>query len=267
MSTLMAIGGAIDWQDPLIPREFIRRAGGSSASILVIPAASSQADSGEFYRQRFAALGAGEVSVLDVCQRAQANDAAHLERLRRASAVFFSGGNQARLPALLGGTLIERELLAAYSRGAIVAGTSAGAAALSRVMLAFGKSGPSPRHRIAQFVAGLGFTDRIIFDQHFRQRDRLGRLLYIVASHPALLGVGVDENTAAIVTDDTLEVLGANTVTIVDGSTITATDIADVSGHRPIAVSGVCLHVLTQGCSFHLESRQAVIPEKILPVD
>jgi cyanophycinase len=129
-------------------------------------------------------------------------------------------------------------------------------------MLAYGKGGATPRERIAQFSAGLGFTDKIIFDQHFRQRDRLGRLAYAISMHPGLLGLGVDENTCAIVEDDKhITVCGRNAITIVDGTELVSTNVAEVEGSRPVAVSGLRIHVLTQGCSFDLKTRKAVIPQ------
>ena len=103
-----------------------------------------------------------------------------------------------RITSIIGGTEFEQELLYAYRRGAVICGTSAGTAVMSKVMLAYGRGGATPRKGIARFSPGLGFTDKIIFDQHFRQRDRLGRLTYAISMHPGSLGVGVDENTCAI---------------------------------------------------------------------
>jgi cyanophycinase len=132
---------------------------------------------------------------------------------------------------------------------------------MSKVMLAYGKGGATPRERIAQFSPGLGFTDRIIFDQHFRQRDRLGRLAYAISMHPGSLGVGVDENTCAIVEDDRhITVCGRNAITIVDGKEMQSTNAAEMEGSRPVAVSGLKIHVLTEGCSFDMKTNKATIP-------
>jgi cyanophycinase len=202
---------------------------------------------------------------LEFRSRTDADLPRHLQAVRNASGIFIAGGTQMRLSAIIGGTKLESELHSAHGRGAVIAGTSAGAAILSRVMLAYGKSGATPRERIAQFTQGFGFTDWIVFDQHFRQRDRLGRLAYAVATHPGLLGVGVDENTAAIVEDDSkISVLGRGAVTIVDGTNITASDVAEVTASRPIAISGLQVHVLTQGCSFDMRKRIAHIPPLLL---
>jgi cyanophycinase len=167
-----------------------------------------------------------------------------------------------RLPVLIGGTPLETEILNAYRRGVIIAGTSAGAAVMPKVMIAYGKGGPTPSEGIAQFAPGLGLTNNIVFDQHFRQRDRLGRLLYLIAAHPGLLGVGIDENTAAIVEDEAhITVTGSGAVTIVDGSQMESTNAAEIQNGGAVAVSGIRIHVLTSGCSFEVETRKADIPK------
>ncbi|NUM45803.1 MAG: cyanophycinase [Anaerolineales bacterium] len=265
-TTLIAIGGALHEEDPKIFREFIRLAGGEAARIVIFPQASGLAETGREYQTTLQNLGVREAPVvIEFRDRAGAASADALGAVREATGVFFSGGTQMRLSSLLGGTAMERELLAAYRRGAVVGGTSAGAAILSRVMIADGRRGATPRGRAAQICGGLGFTDQIIFDQHFRQRDRLGRLLYAIAMHPGYLGVGVDENTAAIIENETcLRVVGQNAVTVVDGRTISATNVAEISRSQPVAVSGATVHVLTEGCAFDLRSRQGEIPKLVL---
>jgi len=132
---------------------------------------------------------------------------------------------------------------------------------MSKVMIAYGKGGATPREGSARFSPGLGFTDKIIFDQHFRQRDRLGRLAYAISMNPGLLGVGVDENTCAIVENDSkISVLGRSGITIIDGQDMVSTNVAEMEGSRPIAVSGLKIHVLTEGCSFDMKKREARIP-------
>ncbi len=160
--------------------------------------------------------------------------------------------------------MFEKELLAAYRRGVVIAGTSAGTAVQSKLMIAYGRGGPTPREGIARFATGFGFTDRIVFDQHFRQRDRLGRLVYAISMHPGALGVGVDENTAAIVERDlAITVCGRNAITIVDGKNMKATNVPEITNSRPVAVSGLIIHVLTEGCSFDMKTHTATIPHVI----
>lgn len=262
MTTLMAIGGAVDFEEPVIFKEFIRRSGGAKARIVVLPQASVGKNTGREYAQVFQQLGVKSKPIaLEFRERELADRPQHLAALQNANGIFIAGGTQMRITSLIGGTEFESELLAAFRRGTVVAGTSAGTAVMSRVMIAYGKGGSPPREGLARFSAGLGFTDRIIFDQHFRQRDRLGRLAYAISMHPGLLGVGVDENTCAIVEDDArISVLGRNAVTIVDGKEMVSTNVAEMEGARPVAVSGLKLHVLTEGCSFNLKKRQARIP-------
>jgi cyanophycinase len=262
MTTLMAIGGALDFEEPRIFQEFIERAGGPTARIVILSQASSLPETGREYSLVFKKLGLKNKPVsLDFRDRAQADRKHHLELLRRATGIFIAGGTQMRLTSLLGGTKFEEALLAAYRSGTVIAGTSAGTAVQSKLMIAYGRSGPTPREGIARFGTGFGFTKRIVFDQHFRQRDRLGRLVYAISMHPGALGVGVDENTAAIVEDDIkITVCGKNAITIVDGKNIKATNVPEITGSRPVAVSGLVIHVLTEGCTFDIQSRAAVIP-------
>lgn len=257
----MAIGGAVKEEDSVLFQEFIRRAGGRKSNIVVLPQASSVEATGKIYAKVFKKLGAKNTTAIEFRDRAEADKKSHIEALRRSTGIFITGGTQMRLTSLLGGTKFEAELLAAYKRGAVIAGTSAGTAVQSQLMLAYGHGGPTPRERMALFSTGFGFTDKIIFDQHFRQRDRLGRLAYAIAMNPGMLGVGVDENSAAIVEDDShITVCGRNAVTIVDGKNMKATNVAEVTNSRPVAVSGLIIHVLTEGCSFDMKSRTAVIP-------
>ena len=262
MTTLMAIGGAVSDEDSIIFQEFIRRAGVDKARIVVLPQASIGKDTGKGYSNVFKSLGLKQKPIhLEFRERKEADKKKHLDALRQATGIFIAGGTQMRITAIVGGTEFEQELLAAYQRGAVIAGTSAGTAVMSRIMLAYGKGGATPRERIAQFSPGLGFTDKIIFDQHFRQRDRLGRLAYAISMHPGRYGIGVDENTCAIVEDDNkISVLGRSAITIVDGKEMVATNVADVEGSRPVAVSGLKIHVLTEGCSFDMKTRRATIP-------
>lgn len=257
--TLMPIGGGISEKgEQAILKEFLRRAGGLEAEIAIVTTASEQPDSGDWHRRRLQDLGLiKEPALLDIHQREEAFRGSYLDMIRRAQGIFFTGGAQVRITAVLGGTPAHQALLEAYQRGVVVAGTSAGASVLPAIMFAFGRGGPTPRQGIAQLVPGLGFIDRVIIDQHFRQRDRLGRLLYAVAFNASILGIGIDENTAAVIEGDTLTVIGGGAVTIVDGMRMAATDISEVSLRQPVAVSGAVIHVLTAGCAFDMTRRCA----------
>ena len=262
MTTLMPIGGNENHKKPVVLQEFVRRAGGENADIVIFPQPSILKDTGKDYSNLFLELGARSACSLEFRSRAESSADDFLKAVQSASGIFISGGTQMRLPSTIGGTPLEAAILDAYRRGVIISGTSAGAAVMPKVMIAYGKGGPTPRERIAQFAPGLGLTDKIVFDQHFRQRDRLGRLLYLIATHPGLLGVGIDENTAAIVEDESsITVTGSGAVTIVDGSEIESTNVAEIENGGAVAVSNVRIHILTSGCSFDVNARKAEIPK------
>jgi cyanophycinase len=143
----------------------------------------------------------------------------------------------------------------AHDRGVAVAGTSAGASALGAHMVAFGRPGPTPKNRMVHLAAGLGLVPDVVIDQHFEQRGRIGRLLALVAQSPSLLGIGIDEDTCAVVGGDrTISVIGRGAITIVDGAHVT-TDAYRGKGYRPVMVSGAVLHSLPSGYRFDMRAR------------
>ncbi|HYN48406.1 MAG TPA: cyanophycinase [Candidatus Nanopelagicales bacterium] len=254
---LIVIGGAEDKiRDRVILGRFVALAGGSEARIAVVATASSfAAEVAERYREVFTDLGAARADPILAQDRPAANDDTHAALVDAATGVFLTGGNQLRLSSTIGGTRLSRAIEERYHAGAVVAGTSAGASALSTHMIAFGASGLTPKLRMAQISAGLGLLPGVIIDQHFQQRNRLGRLLALVAQNPSLLGIGIDEDTAGVVTPDhVFEVIGRGSVTIVDG-TAAETDAWEVSGHRPLMISNVVMHSLPAGYRFDLRRR------------
>jgi cyanophycinase len=258
----MIVGGAEDkLRDKVILSTFVRLAGGPSAHIVVVSTASSLGEAAtDLYRQLFTGMGAARVSGMRPLTRDDANDPATARLLGKATGVFLTGGNQLRVSSVLGGTRLGDALLDAHRRGVVVAGTSAGASAVSTHMMAFGASGATPKHRMAQISSGLGLLRDVVVDQHFEQRTRLGRLLASVAQSPGLIGLGLDEDTAAIVyADQTLEVIGRGAVTIIDGRNV-VTDAFQTKGHRPMMVSGATLHSLPAGFRFDLRAR-VLLPE------
>jgi cyanophycinase len=258
--TVIVIGGAEDKvRDRVILGRFAALAGGHDARIAVISTASSLGmEAGLRYREIFTELGAAEVFPLNAVTRMQANDE-HVARIvGDASGVFLTGGNQLRLSSMIGGTRLADAIMTRFHAGAVVAGTSAGASAVSSHMIAFGASGATPKHRMAQIAAGLGLLPGVIVDQHFQQRNRLGRLLSLIAQNPSLLGLGVDEDTAGVVgPDQVMEVIGRGSITVVDGAA-SETDAWEIRGHRPLMISGVVLHSLPAGYRFDLRRRTRV---------
>ena len=258
--TVIVIGGAEDKvRDRVILNRFVALAGGQDATIAVISTASSLGqEAGERYGAVFTELGVKRVRLLHAMTRAQANDETFTRALRDATGIFLTGGNQLRLSSTIGGTGLANAILERFQDGAVVAGTSAGASAMSSHMIAFGASGATPKQRMAMIAAGLGLLPGVIIDQHFQQRNRLGRLLILIAQNPSLLGLGVDEDTAGVVgPDHVMEVIGRGSITVVDGAT-SETDAWEIHGHRPLMISGVVLHSLPAGYCFDLRRRERV---------
>lgn len=263
---VMLIGGAEDkLRDKLILARFASFAGGSDAHVVVISTASAFGEHATVrYRELFADMGIESVTGLRPEERSESDDQATAEGLRGATGVFLTGGNQSRLTQVVAGTKLGDALFLAHDRGAVLAGTSAGASAMASHMVAFGTAGPTPKNRMVQLSAGLGILSGIVVDQHFGERGRIGRLLALVAQSPSLLGVGIDEDTCAIVfPDQTLQVIGKGAVTIVDGSQVT-TDAYRGKGYKPLMVSGAVLHSLPTGYRFDLRGRRLLTDEDAL---
>lgn len=252
---LVIIGGSEDKQrDMTILRRFVELCGGPAAKIVVITAASAVTDHmWETYDRAFADLGVTRHLHLHLHSRSDANDADHIRDVRDAGGIFMTGGDQKRLLALIGGTLLDTAMHAALKlRGACIGGTSAGASAMSGHMLAQGRAELHPEKGSVSLGAGLGFLHKIVIDQHFSERQRLSRLLSVVAQNPYLQGVGIDEDTALVVERGVgIEVLGEGAVTIVDGRTM-STNVASIADHATPELIDVRLHLLPAGSRYTL---------------
>ena len=251
-------GGEEKEQDARILQRFVDICGGEDADIVVIPTASRMADTGARYEAIFSRLGAGRVEALAFDERSDADDHDKLERLGDATGIFFTGGNQLSLSTILGGTPVARLVRARNADGVHVAGTSAGAAFICEHMIAFGEDGPSPVAGSARLAPGLGLTNKVIIDQHFRQRDRIGRLLTALAYNPFAVGIGLDEDTAAFIRpDEVIEVEGSGGITLVDASGIEFSSMDMVDEGDPVCMLGIRLHLLVAGASYDLANRRA----------
>ncbi|WP_226467814.1 cyanophycinase [Luteimonas panaciterrae] len=256
---IIPIGGAEDKEmRRRILKRFVQLCGGRDADIVVIPTASRLPDTGTRYQELFGRLEAGRATALEIHDRADSQKDEFLRRIEEASGVFFTGGNQLRISTIIGGTPTAQLIRARNAAGVHVAGTSAGASILSEHMIAFGKEGSSPRAGSVRLAPGLGLTNRFIIDQHFRQRDRLGRLVAALAYNPFAIGIGLDEDTAAFIgPDNTLEVEGSGAVTVVDAGGLSFSSMAEVSQSQPVCLLGLTVHILVQGATFNLKTRQA----------
>ena len=264
---IVPIGGAENKEnDRDILERFLKVSGGESANIVVIPTASRVHETGPRYEKIFTDLGADKVAVMDFDTRRDCQENGRLRRLEEATGIFFTGGNQLRLTTLLGGTPVAKLIRNANARGVTVGGTSAGASILSEHMIAFGDEGSAVISGSVRLAPGLGLTNRFIIDQHFRQRDRLGRLVTALAYNPFAVGIGLDEDTAAFIgPDETIEVAGSGGVTIVDASDVSYSSVAEAVEGQPVCVLGLRLHILVAGATFNLHTRQAAAGGLVQP--
>jgi len=260
---LMIIGGAEDkLRKRVILKEFVAASGGPGARIALVPTASSLGDEVvEVYDALFRRLGAADVVPVRPESRDDAHDPDMTAAIDGATGIFMTGGNQLKLSSIVCGTPLGEAIFAAHERGAVVAGTSAGASIQSSHMVAFGVGGATAKQRMTQVAAGLGLVRSAVIDQHFDQRNRYGRLLMIVAQSPQLLGIGVDEDTCAVVTHEEgreiLRVIGRGAVTILDPARMT-TNAYEAKRASPLLASGVILHLLPAGAVFDLGERTLV---------
>ncbi|WP_430428691.1 cyanophycinase [Parasphingorhabdus sp.] len=261
---IIPIGGGEDKDlHPTILRRFVELAGGKNANIVVFPTASRLEDTGLLYEQIFEKLGAGQVSSIPISSRSDCNNPEFAERCSQASGIFITGGNQLRLSSILGGTAVAQMIRAQNARGVPVAGTSAGASIMSEHMMAGGEADQGPSEGGVVLAPGLGLTNAAVIDQHFSQRNRLGRLLSAVSLNPFLLGMGIDEDTAAFIDPHgVFEVVGTGTVTIVDGGAMSYSSAHSARANQNIGMIGLALDILDEGCHYDLNMREAFPPNE-----
>lgn len=254
---LLIIGGAEDKTGSKeILRFFADLVREDGPVLLVTTASEAGEEIGQAYEAAFNDLKI-PWEILSISSRRVANSSETVGRLRRAGAVFFTGGDQLRLTSILGGTQFYYALHSAYEEGLLIAGTSAGAAAMSDTMIVGGIDDESPKKDVLRMAPGMGFLEEAVVDQHFAQRGRIGRLVAVIAQNPHVLGIGIDEDTAVYISDDgKLKVIGNNTVTILDGTQVTISNASESSVDQPLAVTGLCVHVLAKGFGFDLVSRR-----------
>ena len=247
---LIIIGGAEDrLQDKLILRRFLELSGGANANILILTAASAdQPASWLGYEKVFRALGASNATPLAIDTAVEANTPETINRILSADGIFMTGGDQRRLMSRLWETGASRAMHTAFHlRSCCIGGTSAGAAVMSRHMLAEGETPRLPEKDAAVLGLGLDFVSSAIIDQHFSERRRLGRLLSVLAQRPDLLGVGIDEDTALVIErGQSIEVIGQGAVTLIDGRHM-RTNFREINASAHLEMLGVTMHVLPAG--------------------
>lgn len=264
--SLLIIGGNEDKEGKCeILKRFVQMAGGRDSRLAIITTATElPREVGEEYKSLFTRIGAEAIAVVYIDNREEANDAGNISDIEKATGIFFTGGDQLRLTSILGGSGVDAALRHAHSRGAVVAGTSAGASVMSDTMIIGGDSSDTPKKSALSMAHGMGLLQEAVIDQHFAQRGRINRLLAAIAQNPHILGIGIDEDTALVVNADSkCEVIGSQTITILDGKNVVHSNISESKRHDPLALTNVLLHILPAGYGFDIGRRRPyIIPEK-----
>lgn len=254
--------------DSAIFREMVELAGGLKAKIVVVPTASEEPNERvRDYEELFSAFTPEAIRTIHIGERTDAGSAALLEIVNETTLFMFSGGDQLRLSSLLGGTPFHQALIERYQSGScVVGGTSAGAAVIPEVMIFQNNRFRSFKKGGIEMTMGFGLIKDVIFDTHFVQRSRISRLVHAMATNPALLGLGIEENTGLIIEDETMaRVIGAGTVIVVDGSAIAINHIGYAENRKPFALTNVVYSVLTAGMVYDLKRRIVVDPGPFAP--
>jgi cyanophycinase len=238
----------------------VREAGGHDAHIEVITSASSIPDEiGTNYLEAFKKLGCNNVHVMNIRKREEADNPDNIERIRNCNGIMFSGGNQLRLSSIFGGTSILELIVERYFQEEhfIIAGTSAGAMAMSNTMIYQGNSSEALMKGEVKITTGLAFIKDVIIDSHFVTRGRFGRLTQAVAANPSCTGIGLGEDTGVLITEGRyMEAVGSGLVIIIDGHNIRHSNIADLKEGSPISIENLIVHVLAKGNCYDLRQRK-----------
>jgi len=242
-----------------ILRRIVEEAGGPDKKMEVITTASMiPYEVGENYLNAFGKIGCTNIGIMPIRNRADAMNTEYIERIRNCGAVMFSGGNQLRLSATFGGTEILQIILQRYQdeENFVIAGTSAGAMAMSNTMIYEGNAAKAHLKGEVKITTGLGFMDDVIFDSHFEKRGRFGRLVQAIASNPQCLGIGLGEDTGMLITEgNKMEAIGSGLVIIIDGYDIRHNNIADIPEGNPISVENLKVHFCEKGNGYLLDER------------
>lgn len=259
--TLVIIGGAEDRQgECVVLREFVRLAGGMKAHIAVMTAATRlPREVGEDYIHVFERLGAKSVEVVHTEHREDSEREDSLRIVEQATGIFFTGGDQSRIVDFIRGTPLDKVIHRRHEEGAVIGGTSAGAAMMPDEMILGGASVSNPSVDAVSMGPGMSFLPGIVIDQHFAQRGRLGRLLAALVLQPAVLGLGIDEDTGIVVNGDEFAVVGQGAITVVDETTATHNNLEGLLKDEPIALCDVKLHILPHGYRFNLKTHQPLL--------
>jgi cyanophycinase len=261
---LIIIGGHEDKEgERTILKAVAHRARGDHGRLVIVTVASNQPEElGSQYRALFKDLGVGEVDVVDIRTRDEAVDQKNVDKIADAKVVFFTGGDQLRITSQIGDSPLFRCMQEIYHKGATIAGTSAGAAAMPETMLIAGAGDESNRISALEMAPGLAFMQGVVIDSHFAERGRMGRLLGAVAQNPRNIGLGIDEDTAILVSgQERFEVIGSGAVYVVDGMGISYSSLSEKHPEGIVTINDVKLHVLGEDDQYDLNARHPLREE------
>lgn len=274
---LIAIGGAEDKGSDLekgaifrnnlnffelgILRRIVAEAGGSDANIEVVTTASTiPYEVGENYLDAFGKIGCTNVHIIHIRNREDAQKQEYIERIQQCNCVMFSGGNQLRLTTIFGGTRFLDIIQDRYRKeNFVIAGTSAGAMAMSSTMIYEGNATRAHLKGEVKITTGLGFMDNVIFDSHFEKRGRFARLAQAVSANPSCIGIGLGEDTGMLITQgNNMEAIGSGPVIIVDGHDVKHSNLADIPEGNPLSIENLHVHFCAKGNGFKVKERTFV---------
>jgi cyanophycinase len=261
--TLVIIGGAERKDDERTVLKVVADRIRANQRLLIVTAASYEPDgTAKDYMRIFKELGVSEMDVADVRTREDAERQDLVEKCERANAIFFTGGDQLRITSQMGDSPMYRCMQQRYEDGAMIIGTSAGAAAMPFTMIVGGPSDESNRVSALSMAPGLGLLDYVVIDSHFAQRGRMGRLIGAVMQNPRNLGLGIDEATAIVVEKgERFDVVGPGAIYVVDGSQISYSSLSEERAEGIVTVHDVRLHVLGEGDCYDLTTRRPIVVE------
>lgn len=263
---LVAIGGAEDKtsESKILRRVFSLAPEGETEVAVLATASGIPDDVFPQYEEAFSQLGASKVHYLDVRSREDAGKEKNVELVGRCGTIFFTGGDQLRLTNILGGSPLLEAIRAHHAKGAVVAGTSAGAAAMSATMIYDGSAADALRKGAVKMSSGLAFVEGIVIDSHFLERGRFTRLMEVGATNPEYIGVGLGENAAVVVHEGhILEAVGRGHVIVVDSYNLLSSNVAEISDGEAVAVEHIVMHALISGCGYDIQERRFLQPQQL----
>lgn len=247
----------------------VKESGGTEASIVIIPTASSIPDEvGDNYLKAFGKLGCNNLYLVDIRERKQSEDPINIELIKKADCIMFSGGNQSKITEKIGGTTIHKILLERYRHEKIViAGTSAGAMCMSKEMITGGSSTESFIKGAVGMGKGLSFIPNLIIDSHFIRRGRFGRIAEAVAKYPKLLGIGLAEDTGIVIKDcNKCEVIGSGMVILFDPRKLKHNNEKHLDIGAPMSLTNLKTHILANGDQFNIKKKKIKVSPLGLPL-